>query len=117
MDENKRWLRVLILFGVVFVVLFVTALWFRSYVHNHEGRGEKSQYSPNTRVNHPARKAEVTRQRTSLTANVARLVADIGKNVSDVRDGCLSMCYDMEINPKEWLRCLVRSWGIPSSIY
>ncbi len=117
MSAENRWLRVLILFGVIFVALLVAALWFRSYVHNHEGRREKSTYSPRTHPNHPARKAEVTRQRTSLTANVARLVADIGKSASDVRDGCLSVCYDMEINPQEWLRCLVRSWAIPSPIH
>ena len=111
---RKHWERRVYL-PVIFALLFVAyvcAILFLRNVQKHEDKKVRPTSILNTRLENPVTTSREAKNFQRLAASNSRLLADFRDRVSDVKDGCLSMCYDVEINPHEWLLCLVRSWGI-----
>lgn len=103
-------------FIVLIVLLWVSVFLLFYHSCKNSGKRAQSTSSQNARidssVNHPKPVRREGNNFQRLATNTSRLLADFRARVSDVKDGCLSMCYDVEINPHEWLRCLARSWSI-----
>lgn len=82
-----------------------------------EERGEKASplvVSTDYSVNQPDVESQEARTFPRYTWISSRQLADFRSRVIDAKDRCSLMCYEMEINPRLWFSCLVRSWGIPS---
>lgn len=115
---RNQWKKRLVFPGII---LFLIALWVcGSLLFYHACKNSGKSIHPtglrNARmestVNHSEQVKRAGKNFQRLATNTGRLLADFRGRVSDVKDGCLSMCYDAKINPHEWLRCLVRSWGV-----